>query len=530
MVKSRISGLLIALSAILWMLDGHNCLGFVPRTGFVTLQYDASNDYDYGRIFPRLEQSGLKGSFACVTEVSDLGIWHDPWKIQEIYRAGHEVQDHTTRHNYMWATQVDTLDDGITEWIPSPLASVQQWDSLCHKSTDILRLLGIRVTGWNQPGGGCSPGEIPGHPQWSSKNDTSYVLYDLIAGHYSYMLGLGVALNTAHVNPHSENCPDHFPVFNVPHVAIDSMDFEDVKTGIADAVASGLWYVAISHCYSLENVCRAESLIDWLAGTDIEVLTCREGAQRIQWGYPDPSLNQFPQASMTDDLDGNGKPDGFEGDCAVDTVSAPPIQGVACCEVDGTAEFYCYGPFLGSNAFSLWVKSASASPCIAHVAYDRRSFDCATLGGAWTTVVCPTEWTRLDTLYSANFWIDVEDEVDHLKFAVMTTGEPVLIACPELMHPYDTAASPEDHDASAGPSGLVVSPNPVRTGGALRVRAGGSTARIAVYDVLGRCLAVGTPRPGESEVTFDTAAFAPGVLFIRDASAPSRRAKVVVCR
>jgi peptidoglycan/xylan/chitin deacetylase (PgdA/CDA1 family) len=527
MPKSRVLGCLAAFLAVLGTVSGQPCFGYVPRTGFVSLQYDDTHDYDYTRIYPKLEQYGYKGSFGYITETSALGVLHEPWKIQEMYNAGHEIQDHTTRHDLMWATHVDTLDDGAAEWIPTSLATPEQWDSLTHKSLDIMTSLGIDAVGWNQPGGGCSPGQIPGHPQWSSKNDTSYALYDLMAKHYSYMIGFRASAATAHVNLHWANCPDRFPLFNVPHVTIDDRDLAEVKTELADAVASGLWYVALSHAYYLESVCKAESLVDWLAGTDIEVLTCRQGVERVQWGYPDPAENQFPQAAMTYDRDGNGKPDGFAGDCMRDTVSAPPVEGVECCQVYGTAYFYCYGPLLGTNAFSLWVKSASGSPCTARIIYAKLGFDWEYLGETWTTISCPAEWTNLDTLYSSNFRINVSDEVDRIKFMVATVGQPVLIACPELMYLSDTAGSPVDRDSRLG---LGASPNPVRIGDALHVRAGDAAARISVYDVLGRCLASASPASGESEVTFDTSGFAPGVLFIRDTSAPSRRAKIVAYR
>ncbi|MFZ1946238.1 MAG: polysaccharide deacetylase family protein [bacterium] len=527
MTKSGTFGCLIGLSAALWLIGAGICLGFVPRTGFVTLQYDDTHDYDYTRIFPKLEQYGYKGSFGYITESSELGILHDSWKIEEMYSAGHEIQDHTTRHDLMWATHVDTLDDGIAEWIPTVLATEEQWDSLCHRSLQIMRSLGIEAAGWNQPGGGCVPGEIPGHPEWSSKNDTSYALYDLIAKHYSYMIGFRAEPTSAHVNLHWANCPDRFPLFNVPHVTIDAQNPADVRTGVADAVASGLWYIALSHSYSLENVCKAESLVDWLAGTDIEVLTCKQGVERIQWGYPDPAENQFPQAAMTHDRDGNGKPDGFTSDCVRDTVSAPPIPGVKCCEVSGNVEFYCYGPFVGSNAFSLWVKSATDTACSAWLAYSKRTFEGGSLGDTWTALSCQTEWTRADTLWSSNFSIDVDDEVDHIKFRLSTLGKRVLIAYPEMMYVYETAGSPGDR---GGAPALITSPNPVCLGAPLLVRAGDPAARISVYDVLGRCLASAKPAPGRSDVTFDTAAFPPGVLFVRDSSAPSRRAKIVAYR
>ena len=116
---------------------------YVSREGFITLEFSDSHDLDYTHIFPLLESYGLKGSFAYITETSDLGILGDAWKMQEMYLAGHEVQDHTTRHDHMWATYVDTVDDETIEWIPYTFADVATWDSLCERSLFILDSLGI---------------------------------------------------------------------------------------------------------------------------------------------------------------------------------------------------------------------------------------------------------------------------------------------------------------------------------------------------------------------------------------------------
>ena len=111
---------------------------YAPRTGFVTLQFDDGQDYHYTHMFPILEAYGLKGTFAIITEISAMGIENDPYKTQEIYAAGHEIQDHTTRHDYLWATHVDTLDDGVPEWLECTFADVTTWDSLCQRSLFIL--------------------------------------------------------------------------------------------------------------------------------------------------------------------------------------------------------------------------------------------------------------------------------------------------------------------------------------------------------------------------------------------------------
>jgi hypothetical protein len=43
---------------------------------------------------------------------------------QDLYSRGHEIQDHITRHDYIWATHIDTVDEGIPDWIPYTFARV----------------------------------------------------------------------------------------------------------------------------------------------------------------------------------------------------------------------------------------------------------------------------------------------------------------------------------------------------------------------------------------------------------------------
>ncbi|HVP56642.1 MAG TPA: polysaccharide deacetylase family protein, partial [bacterium] len=152
---------------------------FVDRRGFVSLEFDDSHDYDYSLLFP-LKRQHIKATFAVITEASDLGINGKPEELRAIYAAGHEIQDHTTRHDYKWATHVDTLDDGIDDWLAWTFGTVAEWDSLCKRSLFILDSLGISVSGWNQPGG-WPPGNIPGHPTWAWVGLENDSLYDLIS-------------------------------------------------------------------------------------------------------------------------------------------------------------------------------------------------------------------------------------------------------------------------------------------------------------------------------------------------------------
>ncbi len=73
---------------------------YVPRTGFVTLQFDDGHLIHHTHVAPLLEAHGFHGSFAIITESSDLGRENDLWRVGDLYQSGHEIQDHTTRHDY----------------------------------------------------------------------------------------------------------------------------------------------------------------------------------------------------------------------------------------------------------------------------------------------------------------------------------------------------------------------------------------------------------------------------------------------
>ena len=498
---------------------------YTPRTGFVTLQFDDTHYYDYTHVFPLLEAHGFKASFGYITEISDLGIENQPWMMQEIYEAGHEVQDHTTRHDYMWASHVDSIDDGTTEWVPYTFADVATWDSLCERSLYILDSLGIEVIGWNHPGGGTA--SVPGHPGWKWLGAVDDSMYGLIGTKYPYALGYGPAAppHTAHLNLRGHNYPDRFPFFNVPHVAIDYLGVQEIKTGIADATAAGLWYLAACHVRNLAAVSKVESLVDWLDENDIEVLKCCDGWQRIQYGVPDPLANQFPQARMLTDLDLNGKPDGFTGSCAWDTTTVAPVDSAKCMEVYGDTQFYCYGPEMGLNAFSMWVKSGTGSPTSVQVVWAKADFTWGYLEGRVTTVEVPTEWTRLDTSSYSNFFINVEDEVDRIRIRLLP-DTLILAAYPEMQF-TDVAGMRAPGLIGQPTPALRVVPNPVRRGAPVRVT---SSGRLEFYDVLGRNILSTPPSGCRREVVVSTSGLGPGIYFVRTSSGEEHPVKIVICK
>jgi hypothetical protein len=506
------STILVAMISISVALVPTVCLSdYVPREGFVTLQFSDSHDLDYTGIFPLLEAHGLKASFCYITEVSDLGIENDAWMMQEIYLAGHEVQDHTTRHDYMWATFVDTLDDGVRDLIPYTFADVATWDSLCERSLFILDSLGMDVVGWGHPGYGDVT-TIPGHPSWTWQGGPNDSLYELIATKYQYaLLGSGASPYTAHLNLRGHNCPERYPFFDIPFITVDRFGAEEIKTGMADAAASGLWYVAQMHVWKEIRVAKAESLMEWLDSAGIDVLRCVEGWQRIAYGEPDPLPNQFPQARMLVDRDGNNKPDGFSGLCAWDTSSASPVESTYCLIMYGDTEFYCYGPEVGRNALSLWIRSASCNTGVRviWVAFD---FDRTVLASGYNTFHPDTAWVRVDSTVCPNMTIDVADEVDQIKIIVRPLEcDSISMAYPELIL-LPNAGVETGEKGAGGIQRLMVRPNPATCGEAVRIT---PARNVILYDVMGRHVLTPNPSADGDALVIDTSPLAPGVYFIR---------------
>jgi hypothetical protein len=503
-------------------------MGSVPRTGFVSLIIDDSHDYHYTYVYPLLEQHGFKGNFGYITEMSDLGIEGQAYKMQEIYQAGHEVMDHTTRHDYRWATHVDTLDDALEEWIPYAFADIATWDSLCNRSLFILDSLGIVISGWNHPGGSTDPGDIPGHPEWMWRGSSNDSLYAFIGSLYEYAVASGVNVNTAHLNLRGHNCPDRYPFFNVPHRTVDGVGPLVVRTEIADAVASGLWYPALTHGETTQQLMDFGSLVCWLDQQDIEVLTCPEAIERITDGVPYPYENQLPQARMLWDRDENGKPDGFMGSCSWDTLCAVPVGGCNAMNVDGDTEFYCYGPEVGRNSFSVWMKGTFASTGSVRIIWVKLGFDWEYLEDCWNTVTLESTWTLIDSSAYSTLAFDVEDEVDRIKFIIRPLdGFELRAARPSVLLSADAGVGPADVPSVPGGRPLRVVPNPACCGQSVRIL---GTGRAAVYDVRGRRVWESCRPPGALEVEIPAAAFAPGVYFIDDREGDRTPAKVIIRR
>jgi hypothetical protein len=337
----------------------------------------------------------------------------------------------------------------------------------------------------------------------------------------------GVWPHNAHLNLRGHNCPQRFPFFNVPHVMTDYLTLEEIRTGMADAVASGLWYCAMDHACTIAEVNKMALLMTWLDGVDIEVVRCCEGRNRIQFGYWNPLENHLPQARMLTDLDLNGKPDGFTGACAWDTLSSPPVDSCRCCRVFGQTDFTCYGPEVGRSAFSIWARSSDSTDATFTIAYAEYDFDWTILGSRVAPVQVSGEWTRIDTTVFQKFIVYVVDGVDRVLFRIRELGEgdTIIVACPELL----LVAEAGIEELDEGPGDLprpLAAPNPVKQGNPIRVE---PCEEIIIYDVLGREVMRRRPEYAQHDLIIDSGRLGPGVFLIRHLRG-GQAAKIVVLR
>jgi hypothetical protein len=295
---------------------------------------------------------------------------------------------------------------------------------------------------------------------------------------------------------------------------VDDLTLAEIKTGVADAVASGLWYCAVDHAYTIPEVNKMSSLMNWLDAADIEVVRCCEGRDRIQFGYWNPLENQLPQARMLADLDRNGKPDGFMGACCWDTASTPPVDSCYCCRVFGETDFTCYGPEIGRSAFSFWARSTDTTDVTFSVAYAEYDFDWTILARRVASVQVSGEWTKVDTTDFRKFIVYVVDDVDRVVFRIQGLGEgdTVLVAYPELLLIAEAGVEEVDTDTGGLPS-PVAAPNPVPLGTPLRIETRGD---MRVYDVLGREIMHVGAAYRQRSVVIDTSRLGPGIFLIKD--------------
>jgi peptidoglycan/xylan/chitin deacetylase (PgdA/CDA1 family) len=311
----------------------------VPRLGIVVLQFDDGTIGHYTHAFRILEKYKIKGSFGVVT-----GVFGQPGKLTarqvvEMYRAGHEIHDHTLDHNAaFWGDP----------------ARQAQWQEHIRQSLGILKELGIETRGWNQPGG-------------KGQNWTP-ALRETLTPHYDYVAGR-VGLKP------DEQCNMHWHLQDDPfclgYGGVDGWSSRDspearrkaaqIKRQIADGLQQGLVTIVLFHvirdqdgsAQGLEEICK------FLRANALPVMRMGDAVKAVQTTRKKffRDVEQIANPGFLWDLDGNGRPDGY-----IDCVYAPPKvkrpgPGRVAEFAPGTAT-WIYGPEVGKTQLKFWARSA----------------------------------------------------------------------------------------------------------------------------------------------------------------------------
>ena len=391
------------------------------RLGFVAIKFDDGSAGHYINAAPILEKYGVRGIF-CVNP-GNLAKQPGGTKITarqctEMYKAGHEIVDHTLHHeSAIWG------DDG----------TLDQWTKRAEESLRILNGLGVRVRGWNLPGGkgsvynralhdmmpkyfdyarggNCDFGYAPFELCWNFKGDPYG--YRGISGSWEsyvqYRSGTSVSRDRA------------------------KQAVERLKTTRADLFQKGVLVGFTFHLIVDENQARwaLEELCKWIAENSIPNATTHEAFEAFRnprKHYP-ADVEQIPCTDFQYDLDGNGRPDGWLN-CAFapDDVKSPQEGRVAECR-DSTRTAL-WGPEPGKTKVSFLVKSADGKPhkMTLRIRGVEILEDYRRSGGnvAETTVRAGNDWQQL----AASFDVSPRTGQCSIEFLV-PDGGPIHVASP----------------------------------------------------------------------------------------------------
>jgi peptidoglycan/xylan/chitin deacetylase (PgdA/CDA1 family) len=312
------------------------------RGGIVVLQFDDGTIGHYTHAFRILEKCKLKGSFGVVTGALGKPGRLTAEQVVEMHRAGHEIHDHTLDHNAaFWGDPKNRA----------------QWKVQIEQSLGILKQLGIQTRGWNQPGGRGQ--------NWTRElRDTLAPYYDYVAGRVGLKLG--------------ELCNMHWRLKDDPFcLGYGGVAFWNSSGGkegaakeaaractqIADGLQQGLVTISLWHvirdedgsAWGLEEVCK------FLRAHDLPVMRMADAVKAVQdpRKHFDPQVEQMPNPRFLDDLDQNGRPDGYLGCRYAPPEVRAPDGGRVAEFADGTTT-WLYGPEPGQTRFALTIRSADA--------------------------------------------------------------------------------------------------------------------------------------------------------------------------
>jgi peptidoglycan/xylan/chitin deacetylase (PgdA/CDA1 family) len=313
------------------------------RLGIVVLQFDDSTIGHYTHAFRILEKYQLKGSFGVITGALGRGGSLTRAQVVEMYRAGHEIHDHTLNHDAaLWGDP----------------ARQDEWHKQIAQSLGILKELGITTRGWNHPGGKGA--------RWTPE------LRAVLAPHYDYVAGRvdlkREQLSNTHWNLKDDPlCLGYGGVAGWGAIAKNEGAAKEVPvtcSQIADGIQQGLvtiplWHVlqdADGSAWGLEEVCK------FVRGHNLPSMVMADAVRAMQnpRDYFDASVEQMPNLTFTSDYDENGRPDGYlNGGYAPQEIAGPDGGRVA--QWTGSALTWIYGPEPGLTRLALTARTADGT-------------------------------------------------------------------------------------------------------------------------------------------------------------------------
>jgi peptidoglycan/xylan/chitin deacetylase (PgdA/CDA1 family) len=313
------------------------------RLGIVVFQFDdgTAGHYKASQI---LDQYGLKGSFGVITGRLDKPGALTSAQVIAMHKAGHEIHDHTLEHD--------------AAFYGNP-ANKDEWPQRMERSLAILKNLGITTRGWNHPGG-------KGQGWTPELRATLARYYDYVAGRVSLK---PEQVWNIHWNLRDDPlCLGRGGVSSWGYNAATNdaaREAQAIKTKIADGIQQGLVTIALWHVVKDENrtTWSVEEVARFVRDHHLPTMRMADAVQAIEHTreHFDRQIEQMPNPTLTVNLNGDGRPDGYAS-CRYAPPEIKPPAGGRVIEWSRATSTTIYGPETGRTVFSFMARSADSQP------------------------------------------------------------------------------------------------------------------------------------------------------------------------
>ena len=313
------------------------------RLGIVVFQFDDGSAGHY-KAYQILEKYGLKGSFGVITGRLDKPGALTSAQVVEMYKAGHEIHDHTLEHD--------------AAFYGNP-ANKDEWPQRMERSLAILKNLGITTRGWNHPGG-------KGQGWTPELRATLARYYDYVAGRVSLR---PEQVWNIHWNFRDDPlCLGRGGVSSWGYNAATNdaaREVQAIKTKIADGIQQGLVPIALWHVVKDEDgtAGSVEEIGRFVRDHHLPTMRMADAVKAIQHtrDHFDRQIEQMPNPTLAVDLDGDGRPDGYAS-CRYAPAEIKAPVGRRAIKWSGATSTAINGPETGRTVFSFMARSADDKP------------------------------------------------------------------------------------------------------------------------------------------------------------------------